>query len=146
VEQALQNLVSMQRGFSLVETLVGASILAAALVGLAHLLTLAVQIGAAARATTMTAVVTEQKLEELRTLSWASIAALGSGTDYVDAAGQKTCVAAGTQCAGAAYLRRWSISPAPFSNAVLIIEVDTTLVGNGQARSTFVTARGRMSQ
>jgi type II secretory pathway pseudopilin PulG len=57
-------------GFSLVETLVAASLLATALVALAELMAVAVRTGATARDVTMATTLAQQKLEQLRGLAW----------------------------------------------------------------------------
>jgi prepilin-type N-terminal cleavage/methylation domain-containing protein len=136
----------MQRGFSLIETIVATSLLATALVALAQLVGAGVQSGAAARARVATTLMAEQKMEQIRALPWAVIAAMPPDvTDYLDAAGNERCVGASTPCGGAVYVRRWSAAPAPFSIGVLIIEVDVGLVGKGHGSTTLVTARARMA-
>lgn len=136
----------MQRGFSLVETIVATGLLATALVALAQLVGAGVQSGAAARARSATTLMAEQKMEELRALPWAAIAVILPGTtDYLDAAGHEQCVGANDPCGNAVYVRRWSATPAPFSSSVLLIEVDVRLVGKGHGSTTLVTARARMT-
>src|SRR5687767_15654623 len=57
-------------GFSLVEVLIATMLLATALVMLAQLFALSTQSNIGARNTTYTAVLAQQKLEELRSLTW----------------------------------------------------------------------------
>ena len=57
-------------GFSLIETTVAAGLLAASLVSLAQLLDLAVRNNVDSRAVTYATVLAQQKLEELRALTW----------------------------------------------------------------------------
>ncbi len=136
----------MQRGFSLVETIIATSLLAGALATLAQFVGAAVQSGSAARARTATTLMAEQKMEQLRALPWAAVAAMpASAVDYLDASGHERCAPATTPCSVAVYVRRWSMSPAPFSGAVIIIEVDVSLVGRGHGSTTLVTARARLS-
>jgi prepilin-type N-terminal cleavage/methylation domain-containing protein len=136
----------MQRGFSLVETIVATTLLAGALVTLAQFVGAAVQSGSAARARTATTLMAEQKMEQIRALPWAAIAVMPANTvDYLDASGHERCGAASTPCDVAVYVRRWSVTPAPFSGAVIIIEVDVGLVGMGHGSTTLVTARARMA-
>jgi len=136
----------MQRGFSLIETIVATSLLATALVALAQLVDAGVQSGAAARARAATTLMAEQKMEQLRALPWAVIAAMPADvTDYLDASGNERCSGASSPCGDAMYVRRWSAAPAPFSSGVLIIEVDVGLVGKGHGSTTLVTARARLT-
>lgn len=136
----------MQRGFSLVETIIAASLVAVALVTLAQFVGAGVQSGAAARARSTTTVMAEQKMEQLRSLSWAAIAAMPADvTDYLDASGSVRCSGASAPCGDAMYVRRWSATVAPFSTGVLVIEVDVSPVGKGHGRTTLVTARARMT-
>ena len=135
----------MQRGFSLVETIVATALLATALVALAQLVNAGVQSGAAARGRTATTLIAEQKMEQIRALPWAVIATMPPGvTDYLDASGNQRCTGAAAPCGEAVYVRRWSAAPASFSSAVLMIEVDVRLVGNGHGGTKLVTARARM--
>ena len=144
--RALHFYIGVQRGFSLVETLFAASLLAGALVTLAQFVVAGVQSGAAARARTAATLMAEQKMEQLRALPWAAIAAVPSAsTDYLDASGEERCPGANMACGDAMYVRRWSAAPAPFSTGVIIIEVDVRPVAKGHGSATIVTARARMT-
>ena len=59
-----------EAGFTLAETLVATAILATSLVGLAQLLAISVSTNSSARANTFATVLAEQKLEQLRALTW----------------------------------------------------------------------------
>jgi prepilin-type N-terminal cleavage/methylation domain-containing protein len=59
-----------ERGFSLVEVIVATGILVVALVSLAQLFTIAVGANLASRGTTDATVLAQQKIEELRALTW----------------------------------------------------------------------------
>jgi prepilin-type N-terminal cleavage/methylation domain-containing protein len=136
----------MQRGFSLVETIVATSLLAVALVTLAQFVGAGVQSAAAARARTATTLMAAQKMEQIRALPWAAIAAMPPDvTDYLDASGDECCAGATAPCGDAVYVRRWSATPAPFSTGVFIIDVDVSLVGKGHGSTALVTARARMT-
>jgi prepilin-type N-terminal cleavage/methylation domain-containing protein len=136
----------VQRGFSLVETIVATSLLAGALVTLAQFVAAGVQTGAAARARAAATLIGEQKMEQLRALPWPAIAVMPSdSTDYLGASGEERCRGANVPCGDAVYVRRWSATPAPFSTGVIIIEVDVRLVGKGHGSATIVTARARMT-
>ena len=136
----------MERGFSLVETIVATSLLAVALVTLAQFVAAGAQSGAAARTRAATTLMAEQKMEQIRALPWAAIAAAPAEvTEYLDASGNERCPGASAPCGDAVYVRRWSATPAAFSTAVLIIEVDVRPAGKGHGRTTLVTARARMT-
>ena len=137
---------SMQRGFSLVETLVATSLLAGALVALAQFVGAAVQTGAVGSARAATTLIAIQKVEQIRALPWEVLAAMpAETTEYLDAAGHERCPGATAPCGDAMYVRRWTTAFAPFSAGVLIIEVDVSLTGRGHGGTTLVTARARMT-
>ena len=111
-------------GFSLLETLIAAVIVATGVAALAQLATLCVHSNTRARDTTLAAVIAHQKVEEL----FADSAAGGltpspSGTldfnvdgycEFVDSTGR--ALGGGPAVpAGSAYVRRWSIDPVPGS-------------------------------
>ena len=64
------NFSRKQAGFSLIETLVATSLLATALVALAELMAVGAQSNAIARRGTLTSILAEQKMEQLRSLTW----------------------------------------------------------------------------
>ena len=70
-----------QRGFSLVEVLFALVVLSVAVLGLAHLFTVAAHNNARARATTYAAVLAQQKMEQLRGLAYGFDPAGGAVTD-----------------------------------------------------------------
>jgi len=134
----------MQRGFSLVETIVAASLVTAALVALAQFVAVGMQSGATSRARAATTLMAEQKMEQIHAMPWAEIAATpGVVTDYLDASGNQQCINAGAACGDAVYVRRWSARAAAFSTDVLVIEVAVHLVAQGHGATTLVTARAR---
>jgi len=134
-----------ERGFSLVETLIATSLLAGAIVTLAQFVGAAAQSGSAARARAATTWMAEQKMEQLRALPWAAIAANRDEIDFLDRSGNVRCPRASAPCGEAVYERRWSASPMWLSAGILLIEVDVSPVGKGHGRTTLVTARAKMT-
>ncbi len=80
------------RGFSLLEALIAAAILASALLSLAQLLAFAVRTTAAAGRTTAAALFAAQKIEQLRAASWSELQP-------------------GTDSPAAGFTRTWTITP-----------------------------------
>ena len=134
----------MQRGFSLVETIIATGLIVAALVTLAHLLAIGVQAGAAARIRTTSALLAGRKMEELRARTWEAV--LGDGresAEYFDGKGSRVCGDAPMPCGSAAYACRWSAEPAAFNANVLVIEVDVAAIATRAGSTTLVSARSR---
>ena len=134
------------RGFSLVETLIATALMAGTLVSLAQFIGAAAQSGTAARTRALSALMAAQKMEEIRVASWDDMAvASPTGVEYLDVSGHARCPDADMPCGDAAFVRRWSFTPAPFSAGVIIFEVDVRPVGKGHGSATLVTARGRLT-
>ena len=103
------------RGFSLLDALIAAAILASALVSLAQLIAFAIKTTAVAGRMTDAALFASQKVEELRAASWGE---LQSGTD-LPAAG---------------FTRAWTVTPlATDPDYVAVLEVLVAAPG-GQTR------------
>jgi type II secretory pathway pseudopilin PulG len=60
----------MDRGFSLLEALIATTIVCGAVAALAHLSALAIGANRSAKATTFTSLLAQQKMEQLRALTW----------------------------------------------------------------------------
>ena len=134
------------RGFSLVETLIATALMATALVSIAQFIGGAVQSGTAARTRALAALMAAQKMEEIRVVSWNDIAvAPPAGVEYLDGSGRVRCPDAEAPCGDAVFVRRWSVTPAPFPAGIVVVEVDVRQVGTGHGSATLVTARGRMT-
>ena len=142
-----------ERGSTLVEALVATLIFTTGLLAMAELVGIATSSNVRARRNTLAAIFAAQKLEELRSLTWAfdvtgapasdpalqpSPGALQRNTpgfvDHVDQGG----VVAGRDVHApptAAYTRRWSIEPLPANpeDAVLIQVLVTRTSNAGQA-------------
>jgi prepilin-type N-terminal cleavage/methylation domain-containing protein len=125
---------SGSKGFSLVEVVIAAALLATSLVALAELFAVAVQNNAAAKNATFAAALAAQKMEELRgdavsAPSSASANALRVPTDgYMDVVDQN----------GSTYIRRWSIEPVPGSSAVVLQVLVTRRGDRGAADAASV--------
>ena len=106
-------------GFSLVEVLVATTIVMVGVASLAQLSTLAAARNASAHAATMTLLLAEQKMEQLRAADagLSPAGALSSSTvgwvDYLDGSGRLLGSVSTTPPAGAVYIRRWSVAPTP---------------------------------
>jgi hypothetical protein len=139
-----------ERGSTLVEALVATLVLATGLLAMAQLVSIATANNLTAQTGTVTTILAEQKLEELRALTWgfdragtpvgdaglqpSPLTALQQNTpgyvDHVDALG--AIVGRGAQPpADAVYSRRWSIEPlAANPGDALLIQVLVTRYRN----------------
>ncbi len=124
----------MQRGFSLVETIVATGLLMAVLLTVAQVMFAAVWSGAQTRARTTCVLLGQQKLEELRSRSWLDIQINASGAlEYIDAPGGR-------------YVRTWSAVAPSFNSGILLVEVRVAPVESPNGGATFVSARSRKTQ
>jgi prepilin-type N-terminal cleavage/methylation domain-containing protein len=96
-------------GFSLVEVLVAASILAVGLGSLAQLALLARRGAHSAAVTTLAAVLAQDKLEQLRAAEWPE-AASANCCEFFDAHGRRLADGPSPPV-GTQFVRRWSIEP-----------------------------------
>jgi len=93
------------RGFSLLDALLAAAILASALVSLAQLIAFAIKTTAAAGRMTDAALLASQKVEELRAASWGELQP-------------------GTDSPAAGFTRTWTVMPLPADpDYVALLEV-----------------------
>ena len=110
------------RGFSLLEALIAAAILAAALLSLAQLIAFAVTTTAAAGRTTDAALLAAQKVEELRAGSWGELQP-------------------GTDSPAAGFTRTWTVRPMGADpDYVAVLDVLVRAPG-GQARIIALKSR-----
>lgn len=139
------------RGFTLVEVMISAGLLATLAAGGAHLIGIAVRDAEAARLRTVGAVAALQKMEQLRALTWdadtdlasdlASDPPLGGGAGlqpsppgtldddvpgYVDYLTGDGVWLSGTSSASAVFARRWSIALHPQHPNTLALRVVVT--------------------
>jgi prepilin-type N-terminal cleavage/methylation domain-containing protein len=85
-----------ERGFSLLETLVAASILTVTLAGLAQVLVASMRVNASARTITYAALLAQQKMEQLRGLTWGyDVAGLPVADTSTDLAAASAAAAGG---------------------------------------------------
>ena len=138
--------MQQSRGFSLVETLIATALMAGALASIAQFIGAAAQSGTAARTRALAALMAAQKMEEIRVASWDAIA-VGppAGVEYLDRSGHARCPVVDVPCGDAVFVRRWSVTTAPFSAGIRIVEVDVRPVGKGHGSATLFTARGQMT-
>jgi len=139
-----------ESGFSLVEAIIATGLLAGALVSLGQMLAISVAANRSARARSYATVLAQQKIEQLRGLTWgfdtlgAPVSdAISETIDYVDEAGN--AVAAGrTPPSTIAYVRRWLVEPLPANSNTIIIQVIVTASAFrplGEVRLTTVKTR-----
>jgi type II secretory pathway pseudopilin PulG len=119
-----------ESGFSLIEAVIAAGVLAVALVGLAQLMVVSTHVTIAAGALTTSTVMAQQKMEQLRTVAWDHPALEPSppGTldedthgyvEYLDAEGR--VLGESGPRGSTVFVRRWSIARA--SDTFRAIEV-----------------------
>ena len=121
----------MQRGFSLVETVVALGLLMAVLLTVAQVMFTAAWSGSQTRARTTCVLLGQQKLEELRSRSWLDIQSNPpAALEFIDAPGGR-------------YVRTWSAAAASFNAGILFLEVQVAPVGSPNGGATFVSARAR---
>ena len=123
----------MQRGFSLIETIVATGLLMAVLLTAAQVMFTAVWSGAQTRARTTCVLLGQQKLEELRSSSWLDIQTAAGALEYIDAPGGR-------------YVRTWSAVAPSFNPGILLVEVRVAPVESPNGGATFVSARSRKTQ
>lgn len=141
-----------ERGFSLIEAVVAAGMVAGALAALAQVLALSIGNNVSARSGSAAMVLAGQKMEELRAMRWDEAGAGASPGDtlsgnvagYVDYVDQSGHVLGGgdTAPAGTVYIRRWSVVPLPASPGALLLQVRVTKPGRDDA-ARLVTVRSR---
>lgn len=107
-------------GFTLVEVLVAAGILAAALVSLAGLFPRAVEVNLAARTRVHATILAVQKIEELRASVSSGETVAGSGEDHVTWSGE---LAGGSGPGASAFARRWQLASAAAGHVLLRVQV-----------------------
>jgi prepilin-type N-terminal cleavage/methylation domain-containing protein len=132
-------------GFSLIEVMIAAVLLATSLTALAELFATSVRNNAVARYGTASAVLAAQKVEQLRVP--AALVPSGGNTlqvntdgymDYTDSSGAILGTDVTTIPDGTAYIRRWSIEPVQGTTAVVIQVLVTRRRNRGAADSGAV--------
>ena len=135
-------------GFSLVEVLVAAAILASALAALGQVFTIAIRASIEARDVTSETIFAAQKIEELRATAFPDVP-LGDFVEYLDAGGR---IVDGVAINGApAFTRTWAVTsfPAdPEDTAVMSVRVARSLADASTGRSgvhliSLKTRKGR---
>lgn len=127
-------------GSSLVESIIAIGLLTSALVTLAQLAAVAVQTNAEAKYRTLATIMATQKMEQLR--AELALGNVGGAVEYLGGSGEVVCEGP-IACAGAVYLRRWSIRPVAMAPGSVWIQVSARHAHRGAGEVRFVTARAR---
>ena len=110
-----------ERGFSLLEVLIGLSILATAALASVHLLSAAAAMVRDSRVQSVAGSLAAQRMEQLLALDWDDVALAPGGAldanvdgyfDYLDGEG-RALAGAPFPALNAVYVRRWTIDPLP---------------------------------
>jgi type II secretory pathway pseudopilin PulG len=120
--------ISNQDGFSLLEALIAASLIASVVVGLAHVITIASGQSVRARRAVVALTMAQSKLEYLRSLPWDSDASGLSISSPELAPSPPDALVQDSppyveQPAGSGFITRWAIAPAAFDPDTLIMRV-----------------------
>lgn len=171
INQETGRSINGQAGFSLIETMLAAGMLATLAVGVAQVFGLATRANHLARVRTLSAILAAEKLEQLRSLTWAHApggepisdtttdlssdppSAGGTGLLRTPADALDSDIplhvdyfsAAGRRVTSrdrAAFVRRWAVVPlAHDPDNLLLLQVRVVTVGAGDSR--LVTMKGR---
>jgi len=125
-----------ERGFSLIEVVMAAGLVAGAFAALAQVLAMSIASDASARSGSVATVLAAQKMEQLRALPWG---ARSPGVDHLDQAGN-VLSEGGASPPGALYTRRWSVELSGEDGIVLKVSVT-----GGNNLSRLVTMRTRQA-
>lgn len=136
VERRLQIMAGMHHetsGFSLVETLIAATITIVGVAGLAQLFIVSSSANARAKSAMLSTILAQDKMEDL-----VAPDDVEDGSDFLDSRG-RLIASGGVQPPGTAYVRRWSVQPlSEASPAAFLIQVAVTRV-SGPGTDTRIT-------
>ena len=129
------------RGFLLVEAIVATGLVAGALAALAHLIVVCASVNATAHHLTRAAVLAQQTVERLR--SEPILSDVSPTSEFLDAHGATLC-GGEPSCAGAVYVRGWSVQPSAVVPSAVFVHV-TVRHAAGSGRSVhLVSVRPRV--
>ena len=126
-----------ERGFSLLEVVVAAGMVAGAFAALAQMFAMSIAGNVSARSGSAATVLAAQKMEQLQGLPWGARA---PGVDYLDLAGN-VLGEGGASPPGTVYIRRWSVDLSREEDEI-VLRVRVTGGNNG---SRLVTIRTRQA-
>jgi Tfp pilus assembly protein PilV len=129
------------RGFTLVETIIGTAILTCGVVALAHLMTVCASANMVAHHRTMSALFAQQKLEQLR--AEPILDESGLITEYLDGDGAILCHG-GSLCGGAVYLREWWVRLSAVAAPAVLVHVHVRRARSGGGDVHLITVRPRV--
>jgi len=129
------------RGFTLIETVISIAIFATGIVTLAHLISACITTNATAYHRTIAALVAQQKLEQLR--AEPVLGETPASGEYLDGDGAVLCPSA-MRCAGAVYLREWSVQSSAIAASAVFIHVRARRASEGSAEVHLISVRPRI--
>jgi hypothetical protein len=130
-------ILNSERGFSLLEAVMAAGLVAGAFAALAQVLAMSLASNMSARSGSTATVLAVQKMEQLRALPWGASVA---GVDYLDLAGN-VLGESGAGPPGTVYVRRWFVDGSGGEDEVVL----RVRVTGGRNIARLVTTRRRQA-
>jgi Tfp pilus assembly protein PilV len=129
------------RGFTLLETVISIGVFAAGVVTMSHLVSVCVSTNAIAHHRTIATLVAQQKLEQLRAEQ--VLGEMPVTGEYLDGTGAVLC-GRDARCAGAVYLREWSVQGSAVAASALFIHVHARRANDASGGVHLISVRPRV--
>ena len=123
------------RGFALLEVIVAAALLVVLAAGVSRVVAAAMREGHASRLRAVATVAAADKIEELRSLTFAGVI---GGADYLDASGAS--IGGDAAPPAAVYSRQWTVQPLDGDPDIVALRVDV-VARDGSLSARLVTVR-----